>query len=45
MVGALQGKTMEDEMREMGRKHIIKGIAGDVKDLGFTKDIAVIEDF
>lgn len=29
----------------MGREHIMQGIAGDVRDLGFTKDIAVIEDF
>lgn len=34
---------MEDEMRDGQRDHA--GYCRDVKDLGFTKDIAVIEDF
>lgn len=34
------------KMKSMiGREHILQGLAEHVKDLGFTKDVAIIEDF
>lgn len=29
----------------IGREHILQGLAEHVKDLGFTKDVVIIEDF